>query len=90
MNNKIQKMYIQDCSIIIIFTIILTVLLIYVMSVISDIATKNIERISIYATGITVCCFVSSSSFAVISHLKKNKNQLYKEDIFYTNMTNDK
>lgn len=80
MKNKIQKMYVQDNTVIWVFTGILWILLIYVISKVDDIAPNSIARIVVIVAGITVCSFVTASSMAVLSHLKKNKIQLYEED----------
>ena len=81
MKNKIQKMYIQDFSIILVSTFMLWMLLLFVMSRVVNITPNNTARLIISLAAITACAFVTASSIAVLSHLKKNKNQLYEEEI---------
>jgi hypothetical protein len=58
-------------------------LLIYILKIVAGIAPNNISGIFIVGTGIIAFLFVIASATAVISHLKKNKIQLYEEEIYY-------
>ncbi|MFA9423300.1 MAG: hypothetical protein ACERLG_06965 [Sedimentibacter sp.] len=81
MENQIKKMYTTDCVAIISIMAILWTILTIVMFNISGIVENQNLRMIIFAIGILVGAFATASSVAVIIHLKKNQNNLYKDEI---------
>jgi len=84
MESRIKKMYIQDFSLVIVFLVVLWITLIYIMISILSILTTPFAVASILITGLLVGLSASLTLFALIKHLKKNKNALYMEEIKYS------
>lgn len=81
MENKIKKMYRQDCSVIFLFMIVMWVILTYVMIQINSIVSNHSVKSLILFIGITVGFFATAALIAVLTHLRKNRTQLYTEEI---------
>lgn len=75
--NQVNKKCLKDCVTIIFVLIIMWTVLATVMFNIRHIVESNTFRTAITITGILVGGFATSSSLAVINHLRKNKSHLY-------------
>jgi len=81
MEEKIKKMYRGDSNLIIAFTIFLWIVLIYTMIVVSGLAPDNTVRIAAISAAIVAGVTATTALLAVLGHLKRNKQELYTEDI---------
>lgn len=81
MEKKINRMYLKDCLSILTTMIVLWVTLIFVMINVYSVASNQMLEITIVLVGVIACSLASSALFAVIVHLKKNRSDLYSEDI---------
>ncbi len=72
----------RDCTIIISILAVLWLILCFVMIQVSDIVSGHAVRIGILATGLLVAAFATASSTAVLIHLRKNRRELYKKELF--------
>ena len=81
MENKIEKMFIQDCSIVFTTMIILWAVLIFTMIGVSAIApNKTVMGVILFA-GIMAGAFATTSAIAVLVHLRQNKRRLYLQEL---------
>ena len=79
--NQVDKKCLKDCfSILFVLIAMWTVLTIVIFNI-RDLVESNTLRLIITTTGILVGAFATSSSLAVINHLRKNKNNLYQDEI---------
>lgn len=79
--NGVNKKCLKDCiSIVFVLIIMWIVLTIVIFSIIDLVGSSNL-RIIIPTIGILVGAFATSSSVAVINHLRKSKDQLYHGEI---------
>ncbi len=74
-------MYAQDSTIIIISLVAFLTFIPYVMTFVVDLAPTRSIKLLIVGAGVLCCLFGAASLFAVLAHLKKNKNKLYREEI---------
>lgn len=81
MESKIKKKYFQDCMVVFVFTAILWILQLYMISVVAGIAQDQVAKMVIILAGIVAAAFVTASSAAVLVHLKKNRTKVYTEEI---------
>ncbi len=81
MENKIKKLYLQDCIIVLIFMIVLWSILVYVLSKVVLIAPGTTVKMFVIFIGIMAGTFATAAMVAVLVHLKKNQKQLYTEEI---------
>ncbi|MEL7566070.1 MAG: hypothetical protein AAGU27_14445 [Dehalobacterium sp.] len=81
MQDKINKMYRGDSNLIIAFTIFLWIVLIYTMIIVSGLAPDHTVRIVAIGAAIIAGVAATTGLLAVLGHLKKNKQELYTEDI---------
>lgn len=84
MDEKIRKMHFRDRSLMIAFIVLLWVVLINIMIVVSNLAPTASIRITALAVGIIAGLSVTSAVIAVLAHLKKHRNELYSEDIMWS------
>lgn len=87
LDKRIGDMYRQDCIIITIAVVILWSVLSYVILNVSRLSENHSMGLIIASVGVVVCVFGTASSKAVLSHLKKNKETIYLEDITYSKKT---
>lgn len=79
--NQVNKKCLKDCvSILFVLIAMWTVLTIVILNI-RDLVESNTLRIIISTTGIIVGAFATASSLAVINHLRKNRNNLYQDEI---------
>lgn len=64
-----------------VFTAILWILQLYMISVVAGIAQDQVAKTVIILAGIVAAAFVTASSAAVLVHLKKNQTKIYTEEI---------
>lgn len=81
MESKIKKKYFQDGMVVFVFTAILWILQLYMISVVAGIAQDQVAKTVIILAGIVAAAFVTASSAAVLVHLKKNQTKIYTEEI---------
>lgn len=81
MDNKIASMYRNDVLLLILFIIFVWVILSLVASAVSTIAPNPTVKTIALAAGAVAGIFATSALLGVLSHLKKNKQQLYNQDI---------
>lgn len=81
MKKKIEKMYSQDCAVIFLFMVVLWTILIYVLMQINDIVANQSVRVLIFFIGIIAGTFATAALIAVVTHLGKNRTQIYTEEI---------
>lgn len=81
MERKIKTKYFQDCMVVFIFTAVLWILQLYMISVVAGIMQDRIAQTVIILAGIVAAAFVTASSAAVLIHLKKNQTRIYTEEI---------
>ena len=87
LDKRVEDMYRLDCIIIAIAVVALWSILSYVILQVSRLSQNGLIGLIIASIGIIACIFVTASSKAVLSHLKKNKKAIYPEDIAYTKKT---
>ena len=79
--NEVNKKCLKDCiSIVVVLAIMWTVLTIVILNIIDLVGSSPLKFI-IPTIGILVGAFATSSSLAVINHLRKSKDQLYGDEI---------
>ena len=81
MENKIKKKYLQDCMVVFVFTAILWILQLYMISTVAGTTQDHLAKTVIILAGIIAAAFVTASSAAVLVHLKKNQTKIYTEEI---------
>ncbi|MEL7566695.1 MAG: hypothetical protein AAGU27_17695 [Dehalobacterium sp.] len=81
MEEKIKKMYRGDSNLIIAFTVFLWIVLIYTMLVVSGLAPDHTVRIAAIGAAVVAGAAATTALMAVLGHLKRNKQELYTEDI---------
>lgn len=81
MDKKIRRMYLQDCFTILTFMIFMWVVFAYVIGIVSSVVNNHLLATAIIVIGVFTVLFASSTMFAVLVHLKKNRDKLYMEDI---------
>lgn len=81
MENKINRMYYGDLSLILIFGILLWSALLFVMSVAAKLAPNHTVNIIILATGSVLGIFATGSLISLFVHLRRNRIVLYTQDI---------
>lgn len=81
MENKIKSMYYGDVSLILVFGIMLWTALLFVMSVASNLAPNHTVNIIILAAGSVLGIFATGSLITLFVHLRRNKIELYTQDI---------
>jgi membrane associated rhomboid family serine protease len=86
MEEQIRKMLFRDRSLIIICIFFLWVVLISTISVVSGLAPMTSVRILASIVGVVVGVSVTSALIAVLAHLKKHRNELYSEDIMWSQL----
>lgn len=78
--NGVNKRCLKDCVSIILVVIIMWIVLTIVIFNIIDLVGSSNLRIIIPTIGILAGAFATSSSLAVINHLRKSKNLLYGDE----------
>jgi len=81
MEEKIKRMYRGDANLIIAFTIFLWIVLIYTMIIVNSLAPSHTVRIVAISAAVIAGVAATTALIAVLGHLKKNKQELYSEDI---------
>lgn len=81
MENKIKRMYYGDLSLILVFGILLWITLFFVMSVVSNLASNYTVNIIALAAGFVLCIFATGSLISLFVHLRRNRTELYTQDI---------
>lgn len=89
MESKIKKLYKSDGILITFFVFFLCVVLGNVIVSVNNIVSDSTSKLIVWAAGITVMCFAANALVIVLMHLKKNKTELYTEDILCS-MENNK
>ncbi|GAA0181675.1 hypothetical protein SH2C18_41770 [Clostridium sediminicola] len=89
MEKKIKKMYNQDCAIIFLFMIGLWTILIYVLMQINSVVANQSVRTLIFFIGIIAGTFAIAALMAVVNHLRKNRTQIYTEEITVSENNHD-
>jgi len=79
--NEIKKKYLQDCIVVFVFTAILWILQIYMVSTVAGTTQDSIAKTVIILAGIIAVAFVTAAAAAVLVHLKKNQTKIYTEEI---------
>lgn len=83
MESKIKKMYMGDSLAIGFAMLALWLFLIYIIPEVWGIADQQLMKMTIAFAGVTLGAFASSSSLAVLVHLKKNQKELYAEELSF-------
>ncbi len=81
MENRIKKMYSQDCGVLLIAMIALWSVLAYVSIMVSSLAPNYTVRTMVFLVAAVAGSFTTAALFAVLAHLRKNRIQLYTEEI---------
>ena len=81
MESKIKKMYLGDSLAIILAMLTLWLFLIYIIPEVLGIAPQHMMKMTIAIVGVALGAFASSSSLAVLVHLKKNQKELYAQEL---------
>lgn len=81
MESKIKKMHIMDLALVFFFIFFMWGILGSVIVNTSKIVSNSGYKILIISVGVTIGILATNSLIVVIKHLKKNRNQLYTEDI---------
>jgi len=81
MEEKIKKMYYGDCVLIFVFILFLWLVLVCVMSAAAKLAPDHAVRVVALLTGAVAGVSATWALIAVLVHLKKNRLQLYAEDL---------
>lgn len=81
MEAKIRKMFLGDCTLIIMSIAFLWVVLVYVMTVVAGMADIPAQRTVALGAGTIAGVSATTGLVALISHLKNNKIELYTQDI---------
>ena len=81
MEKEIKKRYLQDCIVTFTCVAILWIIQIYVVIVVAGIVPDPAVKAVISFAGIAAAVIATTSSVAVVIHLKKNKLKIYTEEL---------
>ena len=81
MEKEIKKKYLQDCFVTFTCAAILWMVQIYVVIVVAGIVPDPAVKAVISFAGIAAAVIATTSSVAVVVHLKKNKTKIYMEEL---------
>ena len=81
MEKDIKKRYLQDCFVTFTCVAILWLIQIYVVITVAGIVPDPAVKAVISFAGIAAAVIATTSSAAVVIHLKKNKTKIYKEEL---------
>jgi len=78
---KVDRMYRQDTGLVVIFIVLVWLALGFVLISISSLASNDLVRDVTLGAGSLAGIFVTSALIAVLVHLKKNKAEIYKDEL---------
>jgi len=84
LEKEINKRYLQDCIVTLICVAILWLIQIYVVIVVAGIVPDPAVKAVTSFAGIAAAVIATTSSVAVVIHLKKNKTKIYTEELEVT------
>lgn len=81
MQNKIRRLYLTDCFTVMLFLVLFWAIIVFVAFNVVTLTITTLIRSIIISTTALIIAFGTSSSLAVLAHLKKNQQEVYLQEI---------